>query len=121
MSHHDDVPDLETLNREFECGGDAVGEAGRRVGRHQIGDISHHEQLTWKCVEDDLRRDARVTAADDHHGRLLAGGGERPESADLDRQAVVDKRAVAVDQPLGKFHGCMTFRYFSMVHLRPGA
>jgi hypothetical protein len=56
-------------------------------------------------VKDDLRRDARVAATDDHHCRLRASGGECSESADLDRQAVVDKRAVAVDQPLGKFHG----------------
>ena len=68
MAEHNDVLDLEHLHREFERREHAVAGAVRRVGGNQVGDVTHHEQLTWMAVEDDFRRDARIAAADDHRG-----------------------------------------------------
>ena len=43
------------------------------IDRHQIGDVTHHEQLARTGVEDHLRRHPGIAAADHHHlGRLAA-------------------------------------------------
>ena len=47
-----------------------------RVGRHQVGDVAHHEQLARPRVEDHLGRHPRVAAADDHDLRRLPGVGQ---------------------------------------------
>jgi hypothetical protein len=57
LSHDDDMPDLEDLNREFQRGGDAVCQSARIVGRHQVGDIAHHENFARVAVENHLRGD----------------------------------------------------------------
>jgi hypothetical protein len=41
-----------------------------------LATLRTHEQLARVCVEDNLWRDARVAAADDHGFRLPAGFGE---------------------------------------------
>ena len=55
MPEHDDMLDLERGDAEFERGGDAVGVSVRLVGRHDIGDVAHHEELARAGVENDLR------------------------------------------------------------------
>ena len=45
MAEHDDVLHLERLHAEFERRRHAVLRAVRRIGRHEVGDVAHHEQL----------------------------------------------------------------------------
>ena len=72
--------------------------AVRRVGRHQIGDVAHHEQLARPRVEDHLRRHPRVAAADHHDFRRLPAFGEFAIAVLLALQAAGAERAVAFDQ-----------------------
>jgi hypothetical protein len=51
--------------------------AVRRIGRHQVGHVAHHEHLTGAGVKHDLGCSARVTAGDDHDGRLLPARRQR--------------------------------------------
>ena len=86
---------LEDLNSEFQRRRNAMGEAARRIGRYQIGDVSHHEHLAGVGVENDFGGNARVATADDHDVRPLPGFGELLITAALKRQARFNKRAVA--------------------------
>jgi len=61
---------------ELDCGGRAVIFAVRIIGRHEIGDVAHDEQLARRGVEDGLRRRTAVAAADDHGARPLPGLGQ---------------------------------------------
>ncbi len=99
MAKHDDVRDLEHLHGEFEGREYAVAGAVRRIGRHQIGDVAHHEQLARMGIEDHLGRDARIAAADDHDGGRLSALGELAKTVALDRHASGEKIAIAVDEP----------------------
>jgi len=44
----------------------------RAVGRHEIGNIADDEKFAGSCVEDDLRRYARITASDQHDTGILS-------------------------------------------------
>jgi len=50
--HDHDGVNAEALHREFECGAGAVIGGVRLVWRHQVGDVSHHEQCAGCCIED---------------------------------------------------------------------
>jgi hypothetical protein len=59
VAEHDDVLHPERLDAELERGARAVLRSPSRiVGRHDVGNVAHHQQLAWGRVEDDLRRDA---------------------------------------------------------------
>ena len=78
VAEHDDVFDAQHLHRIFQRRGDAVCVAVRLIDRHQIGDVAHHEQFAGAGVEDHLRRDAGIAAADHHHRGRLAALGQFP-------------------------------------------
>ena len=73
-----------------------------RIGRHQIGDVAHHEQLARPGVEDHLRRDPGIAAADHHGLGRLAALGEVAVAALLGREPAGPEGAVAVEQPLAE-------------------
>ena len=100
MAHHHDMLDLQRLHGIFERRRGAVQLVVGREGRHQIGDIAHHEHLAGPRIEDRLGRDARIAAADQHDLRGLAGFGELLDSASCSRvEAVVEEGAIALGQP----------------------
>ena len=75
VAEHHDVFHPQNLHGIFQRRRDAVGAAVGLIHRHQIGDVAHHEQFARAGVEDHLRRDAGIAAADHHHfGRLAALG-----------------------------------------------
>jgi hypothetical protein len=98
MAEHDNVRDLEHLHGEFKRREYAVAGAVRRIGRHQVGDVAHHEQLARMGIEDHLRRDAGIATADDHDGGRLSALGELAKTVALDRHASGEKIAIAVDE-----------------------
>ena len=104
MSHDDDVSDLQALNGKLQRGRHAMREAGRRVRRHQIGDIAHDEQFAGMRIENDFGRNPRVAATNDHDLGPLAGFGEFLIAATLERQAVLDERAITIGQPRRQSH-----------------
>jgi len=81
MAHDDDIADLENLHRKLQGGRHAVDQSARVVGRHQVGDVAHDEDFAGVAVENHFRRDARVTAADEHDVRPLAGCSKTLETA----------------------------------------
>ena len=74
------------------------------VGRHEVGDVAHHEQLAGPRVEDHLRRHPRVAAADHHDLGRLAVFGQLAIAILLGLQPAAGEGAVAVDQTLRKTH-----------------
>src|SRR5262249_20117424 len=100
---HDDVPDLEHLNCEFERREHPVTDAVGRVCGYQVGNIAHHEQLARMRVENHLRRDPRVAIADDHDGRGLAASCELAIALALRRHATSEEITIAFDEPGRKF------------------
>ena len=78
----------------------------RRVGRHDVGDVAHDEQLARAGVEDHLRRDARIAAADHHDLRRLAalrparGSGPAPAAAGRRRRRCSHRSNVAESSSL---------------------
>ena len=102
MAEHDDVLYAQNPNRIFQRGRDAVRAAVRRIDRHQIGDVAHHEQLAGAGIEDHLRRYPGIAAADHHHLGRLAALGELPIARLLGRQPLRGEGAVALKQMLRK-------------------
>src|SRR5688572_6933989 len=74
----------------------------RRIGRHQIGDIAHDEDLTRSRIEDRLRRGARVAAGDHHDGRLLLAFAEAAVAFGLGGIAASAEIGIALKKPLRK-------------------
>ena len=73
VAEHHDVLDAAAPDGIFQRRRDAMRAAVRLIDRHQIGDVAHHEQFAGAGVEDHLRRDPGIAAADHHHfGRLPA-------------------------------------------------
>jgi hypothetical protein len=103
MAEHDDVPDLEHLNCEFERREHPVTDAVGRVCGYQVGNIAHHEQLARMRVENHLRRDPRIATADDHDGRGLAASCELAIALALRRHATSEEITIAFDEPGRKF------------------
>jgi hypothetical protein len=96
-----DVLHAQRLHGEFERRRGAVIFAAGLIGRDEIGDVADDEELARARVEDDLRRDPRVAAADDHDlGRLALGLSL--EARPLARKALVEEGAVAGDQSFGE-------------------
>ena len=54
MAHDHDLPDLERLHGKFQGGRGGVVVAVGRIGRHEVGDIAHHEQFPRAAIEDGL-------------------------------------------------------------------
>ena len=65
VPHHDDVRHLERLDRILDRRRGAVIAGIGLIGRHQVGDVAHHEQATGRRVEDHRRIDPAVRAGDD--------------------------------------------------------
>ena len=104
MAHDDDIADLENLHRKLQGGRDTVGQSARVVGRHQVGDVAHDEDFARVAVENHFRRDARVTAADEHDVRPLAGCSKTLETAALQRQPGLDEGPIALGQSCQQHH-----------------
>jgi hypothetical protein len=104
MAEHDDVLDPQRADGEFERRGHAVIRAVGRIGRHQIGDVAHDEQLARPGVEDDFRRHPRVAAADDHDLGRLPALGQVAVAALLGRKPAGLERRIAVEQTLRQAH-----------------
>ena len=96
--------DLQRGNPEFERGGNAVRLPVGLVGRHDVGDVAHDEELARARVENDLRRDPRIAAADHHDLRRLPGFPKLAIAVLLAAQAAVEKSAIALDETLRKRH-----------------
>ena len=93
---------LRLCTREFERGGGGVVLAVRRIGRHQVGDVAHDEQLARAGVEDRFGRGAGI-AAGDHHGlRRLPVAGELAVAATLGGIAPAHEAAVAGEKMFGE-------------------
>ena len=104
MAHDDDIADIESLHRKLQGGRDAVDQSARVVGRHQVGDVAHDEDFAGVAVENHFRRDARVTAADEHDVRPLAGCSKTLETAALQRQPGLDEGPIALGQSCRQHH-----------------
>ena len=101
---HHDMLDLERLTANSSAAETAVLCAVRRIGRHQVGDVAHHEQFAGTGVEDHLRRHARIAAADHHDFRR---SGRLPPIRDSGSVPLAGGRResdVAGDQTFGKAH-----------------
>ena len=104
VAEHHDVLHLQRRDAELERRRDAMRLPVRRVGRHEVRDIAHDEQLARPRVEDHLRRDARVGAADHHDLRRLPLLGKLAIAALLQRQAGAQEIAIALDEALREAH-----------------
>src|SRR5260221_8391341 len=102
VSQHDDVLHFERLHREFERRRGAVVFAAGLVRPHQIGDVAGDEYLAGAGVEDNLRRDPAVAAADHHHLRTLALLRQSLVALPLAYQAIIQEAAVARFKLAGK-------------------
>ena len=98
VAEHDDVADAEHLHREFERREHAMADPVRRERRHQIGDVAHDEQLARMSIEDHLRRDPGIAAADDHDVRRLAAPRELTIAVALGRHPPDEEIAIALDE-----------------------
>ena len=103
VSEHDDVPHLERHDGVFERRRRAVIVVVRLVGRDQIRDVAQHEQFPGAGVEDGLRRDPRIAAADDHRPRALTFFGEFAKPLVLAWEAAGQESLIALDEMAGKF------------------
>ena len=101
VTKHDDMLYLERGYAELQRRGNAVRMPVGRVRRHDIRHVAHHENLARARVEDGLRRDARVAAADDHDFRRLADFRELAIAVLLAAQAAVEKGVITFDQAFG--------------------
>ena len=79
-----------------------MGAAVRLEYRHQVGDVAHHEEFAGAGVEDYFRRDARIAAADHHHGGRLAALGKFLVARLFGRQPLRGEGPIAVEQMLWK-------------------
>src|SRR5262249_36458117 len=75
-----------------------------RIGRHQVGDVAHHEQLAGSGIENDFRRYPRVTAADHHDFRRLSMLGQFAIAALLGRKPAGPNGLIALEPPLRQAH-----------------
>ena len=100
VTEHHDVLHLQHVDRIFQRRRDAVRAAVGLIDRHQIGDVAHHEQFAGAGVEDHLRRDAGIAAADHHHRGRLAALGQFAVARLLGRQPLRGEGPVAVEQML---------------------
>ena len=71
MSHDDDMRDFQFADGEFHGRGRAVQVGVRLVGRHEIGNVAHNEELAGPGIENGLRRRTAVGAGDDEGGGTL--------------------------------------------------
>src|SRR6185312_7175165 len=83
--------------------------AVRLVRRHEIGDVAHDQELAGRGVEDDLRRDARIDAADHHDLGMLALVGQHLVTRALAGEASLDEGAIAFGEACGKAHSSIPF------------
>src|SRR5262249_2633160 len=60
------------------------------------------QQLAWRGIEDDLRRDARIDAADVHDLRPLSGLRQRFVARPLIGKAAAEEGAIACGETFGK-------------------
>jgi hypothetical protein len=104
VAEHDDMLHLERSNAELERRGNAVRLSIGLVGRHDVGDVAHDEELARARVENDLRRHAGIAAADHHHFWRLPGFPELAIAVLLAAQAAVEESAIALDETLWKRH-----------------
>ena len=104
VAEHDDVLDLERGDAELQRRRNAMGALVGRIGRHDVGDVAHDEELARARVENDFRRDARVAAADHHDFRRLPAFRELAVAVLLPAQTRAEKRAMSLDEALGKRH-----------------
>src|SRR5690606_24985807 len=74
------------------------------IGRHQVGDVAHHEQLARRRVEHQGGIGAAVGTGDDQGVGLLAMGQGFIFGVLL-RPAVVAEAAIAVEEGVGGFMG----------------
>ena len=100
MAHDHDMGDAQTHDAEFKRRRGAVQIIALPVGRHKIGDIAHHKEFARLRVEDDLRRNPRVAASDQHDLRRLPRGGQVTKTVLLARKSPAEKGFVAFNQPL---------------------
>ena len=58
VSQHDQVFDIESQDREFQCSTGTVVSALQFHRWHQVSDITDYEQITRVCLKQDGRIDA---------------------------------------------------------------
>jgi hypothetical protein len=104
MAEHDDVLHVERGDAEFERGRNAVSMTVGGVGRHDVGDVAHHEQLARASVKNDFRQDTRVATADHHGFRRLSGFRQFAIAILLAAQTAVEKGAISFDKAVRKRH-----------------
>ena len=102
VAENDDVLDAQGADPEFQRRRDAVRLAVRRIRRDDIRDVADDEQFAGAGIENDLRRDAGIAAADDHDLRRLPGPRQFVIAVLLPLQPTGGEGAVALDQTLGK-------------------
>ncbi len=98
VAEHDDMLHLQRHDGVFERGGGAVKMVVRLIGRHQRRDIAQHEEFARAGVEDRLRRDAGVAAADHHGRRTLALYRQGLEPRLLRAKTAGEKNLIAIDE-----------------------
>jgi len=92
VAQHHDVADPERHHAELEGGAGAVLEGVvRLVARHEVGDVAHDQELAWRRVEDDLRRDPGIDAADHHDLRPLPSLRQKLVARALARESGVEE------------------------------
>src|SRR5690606_21995813 len=104
MAEHHDMLHPQGLDAEFQRGAGAMLVLVRRIGRHDIGDVTHHQQFAGRGVENHLRRDAGIDTADHHDLGLLPLLRQHLVTRALAREAPRGEGAVPAARPFGKHH-----------------
>jgi hypothetical protein len=104
VAEHDDVLHAQHHHRELERSAGAVVAPGLFVGRHQVGNVAHDEDVAWVTVEQDRRIDAGVAAGDHQHAGLLAFARDAVDELPLLAEAPAAESLPAGHQ-LGNRHG----------------
>jgi len=99
MAHDHDMGNAKAKYRKFERRRSAVEIIIRAVRRHKIGDVAQNKELAGFGVKDDLRRDPRIAAADDHDPRRLPGGGQMTETVLFPGEPRAKKGFIAFNKP----------------------
>ena len=91
VAKHDEVPDLQMLDRVLQRGAGAVILAVPLVGRHQVGDIADDEQVAGIGLQHRGRIDPGIGTGDEGHLGILAPVHKRLVGGALLFESIVAK------------------------------
>ena len=75
-----------------------------RIGRHEIGDIAHHEHLAGAGIEDGFRGGAGIAAGDHHDRGLLLALAKLEIAFRFGRVTPFAEIRIAIEKPFWQGH-----------------